>query len=174
MGEPGRSRCCKLLLSAILFSAAASHAQDVAIGPKNADLQDGARALAAGNAEDGVRLTLRGYRTAVGTRDKRIALSNLCAGYILLDQLELALDYCNQALDVDDSSWRIYSNRALIHVLEKRFDDAERDLEKAESLNPGARQTRVVRQIWRDEVDPVVPLIEIDDRRQAADDVDPD
>ena len=49
------------------------------IGPDNADLADGAAALRVGNAEDGVRLTERGLKSASSRRDRVAGYSNLCA-----------------------------------------------------------------------------------------------
>lgn len=137
---------------------------DVVFGPKNANLQDGASELRIGNAEEGVRLTRAGLRTAISTRDRRIALSNLCAGYIMLGNLDEALSFCNKALDLTPDNWRIFNNRALIYVLQKQFDLAQSDIENAERLNPQAKSTRHVRRLLNDGLNPVVPEVEIDDR----------
>lgn len=142
---------------------------DVTVGPtKNAKLQDGAGALNVGNAEDGVELTLAGLREARTPRERRTALSNLCAGYLMLEELDTALNYCNDALELNDENWRVYNNRALIYVLQRRFDDAEADLAKCEALHPKSSATRVVRQMLLHAKNPVTPVITVDDRRGAA------
>ena len=159
-----------LLASVLLLteSAAAATEGNVVLGPtKNTRLQDGASALMVGNAEDGVRLTLEGLNVARGTREKRSALSNLCAGYLMLELLDKALFYCNEALSFTENNWRAYNNRALIYVLQERFEEAEQDLQTCERIHPNARQTRMVRRILRDQIDPVVPVIVVDDRRLA-------
>lgn len=141
------------------------------IGPSNVDLADGATALRMGNAEDGVRLTQRGLTTAANDRDRVAGYSNLCAGFIMLERLEQALDACNLAIEIDDGHWRGYSNRALAYVKLKRYADAERDIASSEAINPNARTTKVVKSMLLDATDPVAPSITIDDRRQApADD----
>src|SRR5210317_2110301 len=66
------------------------------IGPGNIDLADGAAALRMGDAEDGVRLTQRGLRSANG-QDRVAGYSNLCAGLAMLGRLDEALDACNRA-----------------------------------------------------------------------------
>ena len=141
------------------------------IGPSNVDLADGATALRVGNAEDGVRLTQRGLQSATNDRDRVAGYSNLCAGFIMLGQLDAALDSCNRALEIDDEHWRSYSNRALVHVKAKRYREAGQDIVTGQALNPNSRTLRVVKAMLLDATDPVSPTIIIDDRRQAiADD----
>ena len=137
------------------------------IGPSNIDLADGATALRAGNAEDGVRLTQSGLRSASNDRERVAGYSNLCAGLFMLDRLDEALDACNQALIIDDRHWRSYSNRALVYVKQKRYADAERDIADGEAINPNARTLKIVKSMLLDETDPVAPSITIDDRRQV-------
>ena len=143
------------------------------LGPENADLYYGANALLAGDAAEGVRLTQRGLQHAANYRQRITGLANLCAGFIMLEQLEQALTYCDQVLEQNDAHWRAYSNRALAYVKLQRYDEAEEDLIRAEALAPNSRKVKTVRAMLLDATDPVAPQIVIDDRRQpAADDVD--
>ena len=87
----------------------------------------------------------------------------------MLDQLETALEFCNQALEINDRHWRSYSNRALIYLKLKRYDDAERDLERGLSIAPDSAKLKTVRAQLLDEIDPVSPTITIDDRRGQPD-----
>jgi tetratricopeptide (TPR) repeat protein len=138
------------------------------VGPYNAELTEGAEALMAGDAERGVELTLQGLKFETRQRDRRTGLSNLCAGYIMLDDLATALAYCNRVIDETDRHWRAYSNRALIYVKLGRLDEAEADLQRAEAMAPKARPVRAVRSMLRDVTDPVAPNIIIDDRRDPG------
>jgi len=167
-------RSIALLLGALLAFANVAYADKtlgegtVVLGPTaNTRLQDGAGALKVGRAEDGIELTRAGLKDARSKLEVRTAFSNLCAGYLMLEKLDQALLYCNEALEIDDRSWRVYNNRALIYVLQRRFDDAEADLAKCEELHPKARQTKVVKQMLRQAKNPVEPVITIDDRRNA-------
>ena len=108
-----------LIATILLVPATWAQESKVIIGPRNLDLADGAQELLAGNARDGVELTLRGLKYAQGKREKESALSNLCAGYIMIDQLDSALTYCNMLLLSNDRHWRGYNNRALIVVMQK-------------------------------------------------------
>ncbi len=144
------------------------------IGPSNPPLQEGATALIAGDAEEGVRLTLIGLAQAATARERQTGLSNLCAGYVMLGRLDTALEYCNRVIEETDRNWRAYSNRALVYVKMQRFAEADADLVKAESLAPNARTLKAVRTMWRDAVEPVAPAIVIDDRRQPPADADVD
>lgn len=142
------------------------------VGPYNPELTAGAEALLAGDAERGVRLTLKGLQRETRSYDRRTGLSNLCAGYILLDDLETALGYCNRVLEETDRHWRAYSNRALVFVKLGRYAEAEADLERAEAIAPKARPVRSVRAMLQDATDPVAPTVIIDDRREPGPDAD--
>jgi len=139
------------------------------IGPRNPDLQEGAQQLLAGRAREGVELTLRGLKVAQGAREEEAALSNLCAGYIMLENFEEALKYCEMLIARNEQSWRGYNNRAVIYINTKEYEKAHRDLVRGEELNPGARTLRIARAMYLDAVDPVAPEVEIDDRQAEYD-----
>ena len=157
------------VLAALLAAADAQESKTV-IGPSNPDLYHGANELLAGNAEEGVRLTLRGLEGEARQRDRMIAMSNLCAGYVMLKQLDTALHYCNLVLEKNDRHWRAYNNRALIYIYMERYEEAEKDLQKAEAIAANAKTVKVVRSMLLDATDPVAPNIVIDDRRQPPSD----
>ena len=140
------------------------------IGPRNVALADGAQALMNGDAENGVKLTLRGLVTAQGQRERQAALSNMCAGYFMLGQVDEALAYCDKALAESTRNWRAYSNRALVYVELERFEDAEADVVRGQELSPNAKNLKIVKGMLLDETNPVSPNIVIDDRRGPVDD----
>lgn len=169
-----RYRCClSALLCFALLPAAAQDSRTV-IGPSNPPLQEGANALLSGDAEDGVRLTLVGLSQATTAKERHTAMSNLCAGYVMLGRDETGLEFCDRVIEETDRNWRAYSNRALIYIRQQRFDEADQDLLRAEAIAPGARTLQAVRAMWRDAVEPVAPAIIIDDRRQPPDESDAD
>jgi tetratricopeptide (TPR) repeat protein len=136
------------------------------VGPRNAPLYDGAQALQAGNAAEGVRLTLEGLRLAQGTREEETALSNLCSGYLRLRQFTEALEYCNRLLERNATAWRAYNTRALVYLELQQYEKADEDLKRAEAINPEARTIKVARALYNDAVHPVAPQVEIDDRNR--------
>jgi tetratricopeptide (TPR) repeat protein len=138
------------------------------IGPTNPELAQGADELLAGNGEEGVRLTLLGLRHATRKANRLTAISNLCAGYILLDQFDTALTYCNQALEENDQHWRAYNNRALIYIRQERYLEAEQDILRGQELAPNSRTLKVVRAMLLGKTDPVSPIIIIDERRKPT------
>ena len=137
------------------------------IGPSNPDLTYGAEALLAGDIERGVRLTEAGLKSASNRRERKAALQNLCAGYVLLEQYERALEFCNTAILEFENSWRAYNNRALLFVRLKRYEEAEADLAKGQEIAPNARTLKEVRGMLLDATNPVRPKIVIDDRRST-------
>lgn len=162
------------VVAGLCLAAGTSFAQSAktVIGPSNEDLAEGARELLAGNAAEGVRRTLQGLGYSNSERDRVAGMSNLCAGYTLLNQLEEALAWCDQALELDESHWRALSNRAYLLVQLGRLDEAERDIARAEALAPGSRKVQTVRSLLLDKTNPVTPLVVIDERRQGANDDD--
>ena len=163
-------RLWRAVVACLCFVAGVSLAQEskTVIGPTNEDLAAGADALLAGDAEEGVRRTLKGLEYASSNRDRVAGMSNLCAGYAMLGQPEDGLPWCDQAIELRDTHWRALSNRALIFIQLGRHEDAESDLSKAEAIAPNARTVKVVRSMLLDITDPVAPLVVIDDQRQAA------
>jgi len=140
------------------------------IGPRNLPLHDGAKALMAGDNEEGVELTLQGLKIAQGRREEEAALSNLCAGYIKLGNYKEALKYCDILLARNDRNWRGYNNRAVVYIMTRQWEKAHDDLVRGEELNPGASTMKVARAMYMDAVHPVRPEIEIDDRKKGDDD----
>ena len=90
-----------LMLLLAAFLANSQEAKTV-IGPANPDLAAGAEALLAGDAERGVALTLAGLKLETRARDRVAGLSNLCAGYIMLERHRTALEYCDLALEENE------------------------------------------------------------------------
>lgn len=135
------------------------------IGQTNPSLHEGATALMAGKAKLGVRKTLEGLEVANGEREHEAALSNLCAGYILLNQYQAALGYCDLLLARNDKNWRAYNNRAVVYIKMGQYGKAEKDLAKGEALRPGAHTLKVARAMYMDAVHPVAPEVEVDDRK---------
>lgn len=154
------------LLWLVVTSVSAQQGKTV-IGPSNAPLYEGSQALIAGDAKEGVRLTLIGLIRATDSLERRTAKSNLCAGYTLLENYATALEYCNEVLIDDDTYWRAYSNRALIYIRLRRFDEAERDLLKGEAINANSRTLKALRKMYLDATQPVAPSVVIDDRQGA-------
>lgn len=164
-----------LLAIGVLFSTAGWAQTDdrlervpsMIVGAKNPDLHNGAELLLAGRTEEGVEATMRGLKFAQGKREEEAALSNLCSGYVVLERFDEALKYCELLLTRNDESWRGYNNRALIYIMTEQYEKAEQDLARAEALNPGAYTLKIARSMYRDAVDPVDPLVEIDDSQPA-------
>jgi len=138
------------------------------LGVRNIDLHDGAQELLAGNAEEGIRLTRRGLESALGSREKQAAYSNICAGYNMLHQWDAAVPYCDSALEQNPNHWRALSNRALAYVHLERFAEAEVDLDRGQKIAPQANSLKEVRGLLLDATQPVMPNIEIDDRRDGG------
>lgn len=137
------------------------------LGPSNVPLAEGAAALIAGDAKEGVRLTMVGLSQAHGERERRTAKSNLCAGHALLENYTTALAYCDEVLLEDDKYWRAYSNRALVYIKLRRFEEAEQDLIAGEAISPKSRTLGSVRKMYLNATDPVAPTVVIDDRQDA-------
>ena len=135
------------------------------LGPTNIHLYDGAHALMANDGKEGVRLTLLGLQYAQGMREKKVAHANLCAGFLLINQLQTALQHCNWVIEQDPYHWRTYNNRALVYLQLERFEESDSDIKKGQALRPNNTNLKEVKGMYLDEVEPVREEITIDDRR---------
>ena len=158
-----------LAASLLLTVAALATAQETqtVIGPRNIYLHDGANELTAGDAREGVRLTMRGLEHAQGFREEKTAHSNLCAGFLLVDQPEQALAHCDWVIERDPKHWRTYNNRALVYMALERFAEAEVDIRLGQELRPNSTKLKIVKGMYLDETQPVTPKVETDDRRNT-------
>lgn len=160
-----------LVLLAISFVAAVPvHADEgsqskTVIGPTNIFLFDGANELLAGNADEGVALTMKGLELAQGLREEKIGHANLCAGFLMLGQPETALAHCNWVLERDSYHWRSYNNRALVYLRLERFEESDADIKRGQEINPRSEKLKEVKGMYLDKVEPVDEKITIDDRR---------
>ena len=162
----------------LLFASAAAEAQKSEgnaidgpksiIGPRNPLLAEGADALLSGDYETGVELTRKGLAVAQGRQEHKTGLSNLCAGYYMMRQLQQALDACNEVVELDPNFWRAYNNRALVLLEMGRYEESAADVEKGIELSPRARKLQRTRAKLLDATNPVEPTVEIDDRRDPA------
>ena len=137
------------------------------LGPRNIFLFDGAEALLNQNPEVGVPLTLKGLEIAQGNREKKMGHSNLCAGYLMLKQLDEALEHCNAALDMDPNYWRAYNNRAAVYLEMGRYEEAEADIERGQEIRPREKKLKIIKGLLMDETNPVRERVSVDDRRSA-------
>lgn len=140
------------------------------IGPRNHWLAAGARAIEDGNPQRGVELTELGLANAQGNYERKAALSNLCAGYLLIDKPEQALEFCNRVLEMDAEFWRAYNNRALVYLALGRYAESEADIATGQSLSPRSSKLKDTKAMFLDKVAPVEPIVEIDERRHYVKD----
>lgn len=158
----------------LLFVGLQAHAQKDAtsksvLGPANQYLYDGANALLAGDAEEGVEQTRLGLKFAQGLREVINGHANLCAGLIMLEQSLSALQHCNWVLEKSPNHWRTYNNRALAFLQLKRYEESEADIKKGQELRPGSEKLKEVKGMYLDEVLPVDEKITIKEQRRGPD-----
>jgi tetratricopeptide (TPR) repeat protein len=126
-------------------------------------LSDGASALEAGRAEEGLRLTLAGLNEPGLPHALAAGHANACAGFLMLKQLDEALAHCNQSIQMDPTNWRAFNNRAAIYDARGLYDLAIHDIEAGLLLAPKSRtllqSMRVIRRNQR--------LLESRDRRSV-------
>ena len=115
------------------------------LGVANEYLAAGAEALRVKQYDEGIRLTKLGLERPTSPRDRAAALSNLCAAHAAKNEPDVAIGYCTDSLGINDMNWRAYSNRAYAYYLKRMFDEADKDLDIALTLNPSARQMPQIR-----------------------------
>ena len=113
----------------------------------NPELSDGATALSIGNYSEGIRLTEIGLRAPPTRGDRSAAMSNLCAGFAGNQDFNRAITHCSAALEIDDSNWQAYNNRALANFGLGDLEAAQNDIDRGLALNPESRELRGVQQL---------------------------
>ena len=150
MSEPVRT--VGFTLTALAFTAVAcGFAPGSLAAPRSTDeadsrtviganpmLSDGASALEAGHAEEGLRLTLAGLSEPASPHELAAGHANACAALAMLQQWEAALEHCNQSIQMDSSNWRAYNNRAAVYVAKGLYDLAIHDIETGLALAPNS------------------------------------
>lgn len=167
-----RGRWIRLLMAALSCSVLALNAiadelqtNKTVIGPTNVLVADGVAALQGGDAETALPLLLKGLQQVSGDRNFVITLSNICAAYVVLEQYSNAVTYCNKALKMRPEFWRAMNNRALAHLGAGRYSMARADIDAGLALSPNARSLNKSHLLYEQTVNPVVPVIVIDDRK---------
>ena len=121
------------------ITGAASEPQDDAVSRTvlgiNMLLADGADALNKGEWERGIALTQLGINAPINTKDNAAGYANLCAGYAALRKFELALQNCNRSLELDDSNWRAWQNRAQAHLWLGHIETRSRPTARSSSVS---------------------------------------
>ena len=125
--------CCSVCVADTGQSQAVS---GTVLGGGNTYLADGSLALEEGRIEDGIRLTLEGLKHATDSHDVAAAHSNLCGGYAILREWDLALPQCNTAIDLEPTNWQPLNNRAAVYAGQGRYDLALVDLHAGLALDP--------------------------------------
>jgi len=145
----------RVLVSA--FAICLVKASALAQSPQTADsrtvlgtneyLAAGADAIRAKLYDEGIRLTTIGLAQPTSARDRSAGLSNLCAAHAAKREADLAISFCTQSIELNESNWRAYSNRSYAYYLKGMDKEAHADLEMATTLspNPEARQITQIR-----------------------------
>ena len=108
----------------------------------NALLAEGSVALQEGRIAAGIHLTQAGLKDATDPREAANGHLNLCAGYALLREWELALQECNTAISLDHTNWQSFNNRAAAHAGLGQYDLALADVRSGLALEPQSSTLR--------------------------------
>lgn len=114
------------------------------------NLSDGATALSTGNYDEGIRLTKLGLKAPPARSNRSAAMSNLCAGFAGTQEFNLAVAHCNAALEIDDSNWQAYNNRAFAFFRLGDLAAAQKDIDRGLELNPDSGQLKSVQKLVRE------------------------
>lgn len=117
----------------------------------NVLLSDGAAAMMNGDWQRGIELTQLGLASTISHADRAVGLANLCAGYAALNQFAKALEFCDQSIDVMDTNWRAWQNRAACHLGLEKTEEALQDIQRGLQLNPDSDALQKTLSIARDQ-----------------------
>lgn len=118
-------------------------------------LSEGALALFAKDYERGIELTLEGLKQQVAVKQRTAALSNLCAGYVGAERYDEAEAACSEAIELRNSNWRAFNNRAIALLAQGNYEAARSDVARGLQLHPESRHLIKVREM----IDQRAPLL---------------
>ncbi len=136
-----------LFLAAGFVQPASSGSDNRFVIGANPDLVQGAFELRMGNYEEGIQLTLQGFRGPLDSRDREAALNNLCAGYTATGEYDKAIHICDLALSRNDRAWRTYNNRALAHLGLGNLEAAKTDVDQGLAIRPNSSKLKKAAEI---------------------------
>ena len=132
------------LLAVALFLlvpwAGAVKAESVVRFGASQPLADGARALFTGDYSTGIRLTQAGLANESSRIHQAAGLSNLCAGYVGARRYAEAIEACTRAIELRNSNWRAFNNRALAYLATGNLLAARKDVQQGLDLSADSRQ----------------------------------
>ncbi len=106
-------------------------------------LSEASMALQFGDAERGIRLIEEELAQGIERKsDTAKALSNLCAGYILIGDYDVAQVHCDRSLEIDDTNWRALNTRASTFLGQGRLEEAIADLGRGLEIRPASAMMR--------------------------------
>ena len=137
-----RRSCRVAALAGLVVLPLVSFASETVLVSRS-PLVEASMALQLGDAERGIRLIEEELARGIERRsDAAKALSNLCAGYILIGDYDSALGYCDRSLEIDQTNWRAFNNRASALLGQGRLDEAITDLGRGLELRSDSAMMR--------------------------------
>jgi len=151
-------------LAALVSAASAQPDSRSVFGTRTPLLAAGADAIRAGRYDDGIRLTIQGLESEpVSPRLKAAALANLCAAHAAKGEADVAIDFCDESVELDPRNWRAYSNRSYAYWQKGMYAEATADIDVAASLAPGAPQIREIRGLINEKT--LLPRVTMENRQ---------
>jgi len=87
-------------------------------------------------------------------KDVKLSLYlNIALAYIKLEKMDNALQSCNDALKLDETNGKALYRRATVLYQKRKFDDAIKDLKKAEKLAPRDKAVQKLRKLVDQQVE---------------------
>ncbi|MBN1240851.1 MAG: hypothetical protein JXB36_20295 [Gammaproteobacteria bacterium] len=160
----GRAILSSLAISVVAVAGWAQSDNRTVIGDSNEYLAAGATAIRAGRYDDGIRLTNLGLEQDDSTIFVRAAaLANLCAAHAAKGEADLAIERCDESLELNPGNWRAYSNRSYAHYLKGDYSEALTDVTSAAAIAPEAPQVKQIQGLLNERR--LRPRVTMEDRR---------
>lgn len=91
----------------------------------------GVREIESGEFAQGIRKSKAALaKTSIASLRKPF-LDNLCVAYLATDNMQLANEYCNAAVNTGKASVISYNNRAMMHYVSSNLEESLEDLDAA-------------------------------------------
>lgn len=111
----------------------------------NRHLVAGAAAVRRGRFDEAIREITKGLETTgLDPAARAAGHANLCAAYVSKERPDDAIPHCDEALGIDDRSWRAYTIRARAYLLKGMYRRARLDNDAAAAIAPDAEHVRMI------------------------------
>lgn len=100
------------------------------------EIREGGKLINEGEVEEGIAMIRSVINKGLPLKFQAHGYTNLCGGYLRLQEYTKAIRYCRRAIKFDSTIWQALSNRGAARFALGRYGEAAEDFRRAIKLDP--------------------------------------